>query len=395
MALSLGNAVHTENSQEFTMKLKLLPLFLALAPLGACSTLPSSGPTGSQIQDTAREAEESGLGIDIVPVDSIAAVPPAVAPAPWQLPSYDPPPTDMIAPGDVLSITVFEAGVSLFGGGGQSMGGAGTFDPSVRAQELPPRRVDDDGNIQVPYVGRIRVMGNTVSEVQDKIREGLRNLSQDPQILVSRQEVIGNSIIVGGEVARPGRLVLQTNRESLGDAIALSGGYRGEAQNLVVLLERRENAVRLRLPDVLDGTYSDLRAYPGDRLTVISEPMMFSVLGASGRVQQMPFPRVALSVVEAIAMAGGPSGSTGDPKSVFLFRYVGPDQSEPTVYHFNMMQAPTFFLAQQFALRDNDVLYFGNSESNQPRKVIQTIGQLFSPIVTATAVTNNISSGSN
>ncbi|MGB3795569.1 MAG: SLBB domain-containing protein, partial [Alteraurantiacibacter sp.] len=209
------------------------------------------------------------------------------------------------------------------------------------------------------------------------------------------QEVIGNSIIVGGEVAQPGRLVLQTNRESLGDAIALSGGYRGEAQNLIVLLERGENAARLRLPDVLDGTYSNLRAYPGDRLTVISEPMMFSVLGASGRVQQMPFPRVSLTVVEAIAMAGGPSDSAGDPKSVFLFRYVGPDQSDPTVYHFNMMQAPTFFLAQQFALRDNDVLYFGNSESNQPRKVIQTIGQLFSPIVTATAVTNNISSGSN
>ena len=121
--------------------------------------------------------------------------------------------------------------------------------------------------------------------------------------------------------------------------------------------------------------------------------MMFSVLGATGRVQQMPFSRDSMSVVEAIASAGGPSDNTGDPEAVFLLRYMGPDNTAPTVYHFNMMQTPTFFLAQRFALRDEDVLYFGNSAANQPRKVIQTIGQLFSPIVTATAVSNNIGSG--
>lgn len=373
------------------MNLKLLPLTVAITVLSACATLPSSGPTGGQIESSAGEAEAAGLNIDIVPVDTIAAVPPAPTPVHSQLPDYDPPPTDMIGPGDVLSITVFEAGVSLFGGNGAGAGGG--FDPSVRAQTLPLRRVDDSGHIEVPYVGRLRVVGNTVTEVQDQIREGLRNLSQDPQVLVSREEVIGNSIIVGGEVAQPGRLVLQTNRESLADVIALSGGYRGEAQNLVLLVERGDNVARLRLSDVMAGTYRDLRAYPGDRLTVLAEPMTFSVLGASGRVQHMPFGRNNLSVAEAIAMAGGVNANTGDPAAVFLFRYAGPDKTEPTVYHFNMMRAPTYFLAQQFELRDEDILYFGNSASNQPRKLIQTIGQLFSPIVTATAVANNIDSG--
>jgi len=159
------------------------------------------------------------------------------------------------------------------------------------------------------------------------------------------------------------------------------------------LVERGENTARLRLSDVMAANYSDLRAYPGDRLTVLDDPMMFSVLGASGRVQQMDFARDRMSVVEAIARAGGVNANTGDPEAVFLFRYAGRDGTEPTVYHFNMMETPTFFLAQQFALRDDDILYFGNSASNQPRKVIQTIGQLFSPIVTATAVASNIDSG--
>ncbi|PKP95448.1 MAG: capsule biosynthesis protein [Alphaproteobacteria bacterium HGW-Alphaproteobacteria-14] len=377
------------------MNLKLLPFPFVLVALGACSTLPSSGPTGSQIERSAIEAEATGLDIAVVPVASVADVPPVAPPVEWQLPDLATPPTDLIGPGDVLTITIFEAGVSLFSGDAPSpVAGAGGFDPSVKAQTLPPRRVDDNGLIDVPYVGTVPVAGRTMAQVQEQIRRGMRNLSQDPQILINRQEVIGNSIIIGGEVARPGRLVLQTNRESLADIIALSGGYRGEARELVLQVERGENVARLRLGDVMTGPYRALRAYPGDRLTVLAHPLMFSVLGATGRVQQMPFRRERMSVVEAIAMAGGPSDDAGDPESVFLFRYAGPGETEPTVYHFNMMQTPTFFLAQQFALRDGDILYFGNSASNQPRKLIQTISQLFAPIVTATTLANNLDTGS-
>ena len=85
--------------------------------------------------------------------------------------------------------------------------------------------------------------------------------------------------------------------------------------------------------------------------------------------------------------------NAGDPKAIFLFRYAGPGETDPTVYHFNLLDAPTFFLAQKFALRDSDVLYFGTAASNQPRKVIQTVGQLFAPIVTVTAAANNLNSG--
>lgn len=355
--------------------------------------MPSSGPTGEQIKKSIREPQAANLGIDIVPVLSLADVPAAVAPVEWQLPDSSPPPTDMIGSGDVLSITVFEAGVALFGGSAPAMPAAGAFDPSVRSQTLPPRRVDDDGMIDVPYVGRLRVAGNTANEVQDQIRARLRGLSQDPQVLVSRVEVISNSIIIGGEIGQAGRLVLQTNRESLADVVALAGGYRGNAKDLVLMVERGPNTARLRLSDVLAGAYSDLRAHPGDRLTIINDPLMLSILGASGRVQQMPFARENMSVIEAIARAGGPSENTGNPEAIFLFRYAGPNGTKPTVYHFNMMETPTFFLAQQFALRDDDVLYFGNSASNQPLKVIQTIGQLFAPIVTATAFANTLDSG--
>ncbi|MEM6914477.1 MAG: polysaccharide biosynthesis/export family protein, partial [Pseudomonadota bacterium] len=340
---------------------------------------------------TAVPSEESGLDIKIVPVSSLDAVPSAAPPIEWQLPELETQPTDLIGAGDVLSITIFEAGVSLFSGNAPSpIAGAGGFDPAVKAQTLPPRRVDDEGFIEIPYAGRLNVMGQTVPQIQDKIRDSLASLSQDPQVLITREQVIGNSVIVGGEVMRPGRLVLQTNQETLADLVALSGGYRGQPLDLVLNIERGKRRAKLRLGDVMAGPYQDLRAFPGDRLTVIPEPLMYSILGASGRVQQMRFTREGMTVVEAISMAGGPLENVGDPKSIFLFRYAGPDGTEPTVYHFNLLNAPTFFLAQKFALRDSDILYFSTAEANQPRKVIQTVGQLFAPIVTVTAAVSTI-----
>ncbi|MFX8000677.1 hypothetical protein ABTK84_19400, partial [Acinetobacter baumannii] len=79
--------------------------------------------------------------------------------------------------------------------------------------------------------------------------------------------------------------------------------------------------------------------------------------------------------------------NVGDPRALFVFRYEpGPDGAErPVVYHLNMMQAGSYFLAQRFQMRDKDVLYIGNARANQPSKLIQIISQLFTPLVTVTS----------
>lgn len=260
------------------------------------------------------------------------------------------------------------------------------FDPSVKVQRLPPLHVDDNGDIVIPYAGRLRVVGKTTGEIQEQIRKALRGLSQDPQVIVALQDVITNSVIVSGEVAKPGRLVLQTNRETLSDVVALAGGYRGAAKDLTLRIFRRDENVDVRLSDLVENPALDVRAYPGDRFMLINAPHTFSVLGAPGRVENFPFSRSEISLVEAVATAGGVNPYLGDPAAIFVFRYVIDEQGEtrPVVYHVNMMKG-SYFLAQRFAMRDKDVLYFGNSEANQPSKLIQLISQLFSPILIVTS----------
>ena len=360
---------------------------LAASMLAGCASLPSSGPTGVEIRKAAN-GKTGEFPFVLVEVQGAGDVPPATKPASATLELVRQP-TDLLGPGDILNITVYEAGVALFGNSAlRAAAAGGAADTSSTAEHLPTVRVDDNGYIRVPFVGRLRAAGHTASELQAIIQSGLRGMSQDPQVMVSIQESITNSVILAGEIAKPGRLVLSTNRESLVDAIALAGGYRGAAKDAVARVQRDGQEFEIRLSDLLDLPNEDVRVAPGDRITLISRPQSYSVLGAPNRAEEIVFPRAKLSLAEAVAQAGGANPNAGDAGAVFVFRYVRlPNGTQqPTVYHLNMMRPGAYLLSQAFLMHDRDVLYVGNARANQLTKFVQLLSQLFVPIATARAV---------
>jgi polysaccharide export outer membrane protein len=378
------------------MQVKNSVYLALLAGLAGCATLPSSGPTGGQIEKSLT-APKDGSPIQLVQINTVADVPNSglnATPAAL-LPDIAPPPTDMVGPGDVLDINIYEAGVTLFAGA--SNGASQTVTPGVQVQKLPPTRVDDLGDISIPYAETLHVAGLTIGQVEAIVRNSLQGLSQNPQVRITLSQAITNSIIVGGEVGKPGRLVLQTNRETLSDVVALAGGYRGSAKDLTLRVTRGGKNVDVRMNDLVDNPALDVRAYPGDRLILINNPRTYSVLGASGRVEQVPFSRSVVSLAEAVATAGGVNPGVGNPAAIFVFRYVRDEQGTdvPIVYHLNMMKAGSYFVAQRFAMQDKDVLYFGNAAANQPSKLIQLISQLFSPILTVTSAVQTVQNSNN
>lgn len=360
---------------------RTIPAILGAVSLSACATLPSSGPTGHELQQSIAAPEAS---IHLIELADISSLPPVPLRVPLSLTNLAPPPTDMIGVGDVLDISVYESGVTLFGGAAKTSSEAASFDSSAKVERLVGNRVDDAGEIQVPYAGRLHVAGNTVAEVEHQIRNALRGYSQNPQVLITVREMITNSVIIGGEVTKPGRLVLPTNRETVLDAIALVGGYRGDPKDLAVRLQRHDVTDEFRLTDAISGEQQSLRVYPGDRITVVRAPRTFSVMGAPGKVELFNFGTPNITLAEAVAQAGGSNPNFGDPRAIFVFRYVVDKDgiARPTVYHMDMMKAGSYLLSQRFAMLDKDVMYVGNARANQPSKLIQIISQLFAPLVT-------------
>src|SRR6266581_4297471 len=63
---------------------------------------------------------------------------------------------------------------------------------------------------------------------------------------------------------------------------------------------------------------------PGDVLTLVRLPQSFTAFGATGANAQISFPSEKLTLVEALAKAGGLQDLRSDPEGVFLFRFEPP-----------------------------------------------------------------------
>lgn len=364
--------------------------FLVFA--SACSTLPSSGPTASQVLSNQKAGS---IPLAVINVNEAVLTDPllgeeVIGKQPVTLSSMSATGrVDTVGPGDVLDIRIYEVGVALFGGGGLR-GGTG-FDPSARAENLSFVVVNEDGTIKLPYIGKLNVAGKTVAEIQSMVEAGLADKSQSPQALVAIQQNVSNVVYVSGDVVRPGMQPLTIVRLRLLDAVANAGGARTATADTLVRFARGDKLIEQRLASITPGGPDDLILLPGDRIELLKAPRTYTVFGASQKVAQVPFESETVSLAEALARIGGPNDATADASAVFLFRFAKDPadvtREKPVIYRLNMMQPTSYFLSQKFAMRDKDVLYVATAASNQPSKLVQIINQLFAPLVLAREVT--------
>ncbi|KQO04771.1 polysaccharide export protein [Sphingomonas sp. Leaf242] len=367
---------------------------ISLLTVAGCAALPSNGPTAGAILRQSKTPDGNVrfriVDLDLNAINAInsiererAAVLPTLAPL---AESHR---VDLIGPGDVLTISIYEVGVSLFGGGTRSAPGG--FDPSAHGETFPDTVVDANGRIDLPYLGSIDVGGLTADEAQKRVAAGLRGKSQDPRVLLAIRQNISNTVYVAGAVNRPGRFPLTLGREHLLDAIASAGGSANTSDDTIVRFVRGNRTVEQRLGTIRASSPDDLALVPGDRIELIRRPRTYTVFGAVTRISQVAFETGEVSLAEALARAGGPNDAVADPSAIFLFRYgmrVGSDGEEPVIYRLNLLKPESYFLAQRFAMHDKDVVYIANARANQPAKLFGIINQLFAPFITARQITN-------
>lgn len=361
--------------------------------LTACSTVPGVGPTAGQIRADQRHHNAVGFRlVELDPATARALGEGGAAPERLAALAADGR-VDLIGPGDVLAVDVFEVGVSLFarpGGGGGAGAAGGGFSPSAGATGLTAT-VDADGRVTLPYVGRVAAAGRTPAELARAVEQGLAGLSQRPQVAVTVRGNAHNVFFVSGDVRAPGRYDLGLPRQRLLDAVARAGGATAAPADALVRLTRGDRAAEARLADVAAGGPQDLALLPGDRVELANRPRTFLLLGASDRVSQQPFGSDRVSLAEALARTGGPSERIADPAAVFLFRWAPPAAPGglpvPLVWRLNLKRADGYFLSQQVMLRDKDVVYVAPARVNALAKVAQIVGQLFAPAAVARSVT--------
>ena len=83
--------------------------------------------------------------------------------------------------------------------------------------------IDRHGNIRIPYLGELNVLGYTEKEVREKIETELGKFFKNPELVFITVKLGGISFIVTGEVGSPGTINLSQNQVSIIDAISNAG----------------------------------------------------------------------------------------------------------------------------------------------------------------------------
>ena len=380
--------------------LRLLTVLLPACVLAACSSVqtwtPSSGPLTEQVQGRPAASGRAGAPVQVFAIDhevvrrlaareGFAAVPDALQRAAAQA-SAAAPRADVstLGLGDTLEVALWEAPPAmLFGaaGAGDTRGPA-----SGRTATLPEQMVDASGQISVPFVGRVQAAGSTLAQLEDLIVKRLTGKANQPQAMVRLTRPGQASVTVVGEVATSLRLPLTPRGERLLDALAAAGGARQPVNKVSVQLTRGDHVHSLPMDALIREPRQNVLLLPGDVVTVLSQPLSFTVLGATGRNDELPFEAQGLTLAQALARAGGLNDSRADARGVFVFRLEDPaalpagqaaaptpEGRVPVVYVLDMRDPASFFVAQGFPIRHRDVLYVSNAPGAELQKFLNLV----------------------
>ncbi|TLX75658.1 polysaccharide export protein [Labilibacter sediminis] len=101
-------------------------------------------------------------------------------------------------------------------------------------------RVDLDGSIHFPFIGKIYIEGLTLAEVQEKMQLAVSKYLEDNSVDV---KLLNDNISIIGEVKAPGRFLLYAEEVNILEAISMAGDMTDFADRKTVRLIRKDGDI--------------------------------------------------------------------------------------------------------------------------------------------------------
>lgn len=384
-----------------TLKLSLLTI--TLLSLTACGSLnhwlPSSGPSFKDVNTATDKSNETNI-IELIDINS-EVTQRIQATDKKQLfsevfanqvaHSY------VVKPGDALEVSIWEASPALLFSSGPSitsLQGMSSGSTS-KSSTIPEQMVNAEGVINIPFAGPLMVSGKTLSEIEKMITDAIRGKANYPQVMVRMTRNTTSNVTIVGEVGNSVLMPLTPKREKLLDAIASAGGVKQPINKITIQLSRNSQVQTIALEKVIQDPKQNIHLAPGDVLTAFYQPYSFTVLGATGKNDEINFEAQGISLTQALGRIGGLQDNRADAKGLFIFRFEDPstlpkdqkpkvltsDGKVPVVYRVDMNNPATFFVAQNFNIKHKDVIYVSSAPAAELQKFLNIVVSVVYPIV--------------
>lgn len=183
--------------------------------------------------------------------------------------------------------------------------------------------IEGDGQIKLPQIGDIRVASMTQSSAAHAIEQAYseRDFIKDPQVSVKILTYAVNGVSITGEVAKPGNYPI-TGPRTLLDIVAEAGGLTLTADTCVTIRHPDGATEERTMPreDAAATLNHDIPVRRGDRIVVARASMVYVVGDVAHPGGYLMQHDGSITVLQAIAMAGGTSRTSGEKNAVYLQR---------------------------------------------------------------------------
>jgi polysaccharide export outer membrane protein len=353
---------------------RLAALVVVVSAASSCALLPRSGPTRNEIFAGSVQNQGDAFVVEVNSrVTAITSAVPALG-FPSSLVHAGASDTEIIQPGDTLTLTIYENVTDglLAGQGGN-------------AAALDAVQVDGSGFIFIPYAGRVRAAGNTVEQLREIITRNLDQQTPDPQVVVRREAGDGSTVSVSGAVGGQGIYPIQRPTRTLSGMLAAAGGVAVEPEIAQVTVVRGGHSGTIWYEDIFRSAATDIALRADDRIFVEEDSRSFIALGATGQQTIVEFQSRSISALEAIASVGGLNARQANPAGVFVLRNEPEDManavlgrhdltgSQRFVYVLDLTAPTGMFEARDFAIRDGDTVYVTSAPITQWNNAISAL----------------------
>lgn len=209
--------------------------------------------------------------------------------------------------------------------------------PELTEFGAKPIRIDSEGDIQAPLVGKIHVAGKNVQDVEKELNQALSKYIRDPQVVVNVAEVRSQPVSILGAVNTPGvHQVL--GRQTLMEMLSLAGGIRQDAGYSVRITRQVEwgciplpgakldtsgkfSVAEVDLKKIMEAKdpAENIQIFPHDVISVPKAEMVY-VIGEVRRSGGFVLgEHQSISVLQALSMAEG-LNTTADTRHSRILR---------------------------------------------------------------------------
>ena len=240
-----------------------------------------------------------------------------------------------------------------------------------------PIRIDPNGSIDLPLLGRVDAGGLTLEQLREQIRTRASKYVNSPQVSINLADNQSRSVSVIGSVNNPGVHPLQGPKRLI-EVISMAGGTRNDAGSRVILTRQSRwgelpltqakedptgtySTATLSLENLLAGTSptENILIDPGDVVSIPKADVVY-VLGNVKKAGGFPLStHESMSLLQTLSLAEGMDTNAAGSKARILRPPPGGDGKVKEI----PVDIPKIFKGENpdVALYANDVLYVPNS----------------------------------